>query len=100
MKKIALLITLSFGVMACKKVTTNVTNYQVSNYVSDIPLYSVKIVGDTLIADAENVTYKYIKTSNSEYTSRFIFWKSTGLNTTWNSNVVSYFDKNVLYLKF
>lgn len=99
MKKLTLIIAMTLGVMSCKKEqVTNVTNYEVTNYISQVPFYSVKIHNDTLTCDGEGLTYEYIRINESQFKSNRIFWKSQTNWTIWNENKISYFSGNTLYI--
>lgn len=105
MKKLILFIALSVAFVSCKKeeiivneVTTN--NYEVSNYVSSIPLFSVTIKNDTLTCDAENLIYEYVKVSETEFLNSRVYWKNMGKWTEWNQGVKSYYSGNTLYINY
>ena len=102
MKKATLIIALTLGVLSCKKEevkpVTQVTTYQVYNYVCTVPMYSVTITNDTLICDAEGVKYEYIKISTSEFRSNRVYWKNTQNWTTWLTGDNAYLDNGTLYI--
>lgn len=103
MKKIFLLSVICISFASCKKeeiivneVVTN--NYQVTDYISPVPLYSVTIKNDTLTCDAENLIYQYVKISDTEFLNSRVYWKNLDKWTTWDQGVKSYFSNNTLFI--
>lgn len=107
MKKLILFIALSVAFVSCKKeeiivneVHTTTNNYEVTNYVSAIPLYSVTIKNDTLTCDAEYLIYEYVRISETEFSQSRVYWKQQGYWTTPIDSVVSYYSENTLYINY
>lgn len=90
---------------SCKKkdVAPNVTNYVVTNFVSNVPFYSVIIHNDTLTCDGHNLIYEYKRISATKFINSRIYWKnllqwSNWNDTIWNDNKFSYFSGDTLYI--